>query len=268
MPSFITRPNSKVKIAYECVGHGEPLLFIHGLGAGRAQTLSALTDLAGYQVIAPDMLGHGDSISEDSNDVQNFDQFADDCISLLDHLGIQKAHVGGLSMGSGVSINLALRYPDGVKKLILLRPSWLNEKQPAHLALVANVGTWIKDHGHEKARILLAEHPDFIALQASVPKVAASIMGLFARPDHFSHTAVLYRMWQDAPFSNLEDLAKISQQALVQHTTRDDLHPIPVAETIASYLPNCRVVSLPPRYDEPENYAFQLNKVIAEFLSE
>jgi len=79
MFTTIQRPNTDVKIAYETIGNqgDEPLLFLHGLGAGRAQTTSALTDLTGHCVIAPDMLGHGDSISESADDVQCFDQFAD-----------------------------------------------------------------------------------------------------------------------------------------------------------------------------------------------
>ena len=268
MTSSITRPDSEVNISYDLVGNGSPLLFLHGLGAGRAQTTSALTDLPQHQIIAPDMLGHGDSISENSEAIQSFDQFADDSIAILDHLGIEKANIGGLSMGSGISINIALRYPERVNKLILLRPSWLCEKQPGHLALVASVGQWIHEHGAEKAQQLLQKHPDYLALHKEVPKVAASILGLFTRPQHYSHTAVLYKMWMDAPFSDLEELTKISNKTLVLHTTRDELHPIPVAETIANQLANSTVMSLPPRYDDPENYGSQLNKVIAEFLSD
>ncbi len=265
---FIQRVDSETRIAYESIGTGAPLLFLHGLGAGRAQTTSALTNLPQQQVIAPDMLGHGDSISEDPEAIQNFDQFADDSISILDHLGIEKADIGGLSMGSGISINIAFRYPERVNKLILLRPSWLNEKQPTHLVLVAYVGQWIHEHGTDKAKQLLLENPEYLRLQAKVPKVAASILGLFTRPQYYSHTAVLYKMWQDAPFSDLTELANISNKTLVLHTTRDDLHPISVAETIAGQLPHCQALSLPPRYDNPENYTIQLNQELSQFLAE
>jgi len=268
---FLTnqRKNSKVSIAYETIGDAEaaPLLFLHGLGAGRAQTTSALTELKDHLVIAPDMLGHGDSISEDPADVQSFDQFADDSIAILDAMGIEKANVGGLSMGSGISLNIALRYPERVKKLILLRPSWMDEKKPAHLALVAYVGQWIEEHGVDEAKRLLHANAEYQELLARVPKVALSIDGLFGRPAHFSHTAVLYRMWEDAPFSSLDLLSTISNEALVLHTTRDDLHPIPVAETVASKLANCKDMSLSPRYDDPVNYGIELNQAIAEFLA-
>lgn len=269
MISTIKRKNTDINIAYETVGNAEakPLLFLHGLGAGRAQTTSALTDLADHLVIAPDMLGHGDSISDYPAAVQDFDQFADDSIAILDEMGIEKANVGGLSMGSGISLNIALRYPERVNNLILLRPSWLNEKKPEHLSLVAFVGLWIEEHGVEEAQRLLHENTEYQELLERVPKVALSIDGLFTRPMHFSHTAVLYRMWEDAPFSSLEALESISNNALVLHTTRDDLHPIPVAETVASKLANCKTMSLPPRYDDPENYGLELNQAINQFLA-
>lgn len=265
----INRKDSDVKIAYEVIGNegAEPLLFLHGLGAGRAQTTAAMTDLEKHRVIAPDMLGHGDSISENADDVQSFDQFADDSIAILDEMGIEKANVGGLSMGSGIALNIALRYPERVNKLILLRPSWMDQKQPEHLSLVAYVGQWIEELGVEKAQENLHANTEYQELLERVPKVALSIDGLFGRPGHFSHTAVLHRMWKDAPFASLDLLKTISNQVLVMYTDRDDLHPIPVAQTIAAQFTNVTTKSLPPRYDDPENYGVELNEVINEFLA-
>ena len=267
---FLTnqRKNTKLSIAYETIGDegAEPLLFLHGLGSGRGQTTSALTELKDHLVIAPDMLGHGDSISQDPADVQSFDQFADDCIGILDSMGIEKVNVGGVSMGSGITLNIALRYPKRVKKLILVRPSWLYDRNPVHLSLVAYVGQWIEEYGMDEAERLLHENAKYKELLERVPKVALSLDALFKRPTHFSHTAVLHRMWKDAPFDSLESLASIPNAALVLHTTRDDLHPIPVAEALASELSNCKVMSLAPRYDDPVNYGIELNQAIIEFL--
>jgi pimeloyl-ACP methyl ester carboxylesterase len=92
--SKIKRQGSDVETIYEIIGEGAPLVFIHGLGAGRAQTTSALTSLRNRMLIAPDMLGHGDSISESSEVVMSFDQCADDVIAILDQLGIEKSDVG------------------------------------------------------------------------------------------------------------------------------------------------------------------------------
>ncbi len=266
--STIERKNTCIKIAYETLGNtsAEPFLFLHGLGAGRAQTTRAFTELSGHLVIAPDMLGHGDSVSADADCVLSFDQFADDSIAILDEMGIDKVNLGGLSMGSGISINIALRYPKRVKKLVLLRPCWMSEKQPQHLRLVAWVGQWIKQVGVEDARSRLYDHPVYRELDQRLPKVAVSLDNLFRRPQIFSHTAVLYRMWQDSPFEDIESLSRIENQSIVLCSPRDELHPIPVAKKIAGKMPNCQLHTLPPRYDKPLEYNAELNRSVVEFL--
>ena len=152
-------------ITYQTLGSadGTPLVFIHGLGAGKKQISSALTNLPGRWLITPNMPGHGDSTDIDPA-LFSFDFFADLVIEVMDHLGIDKTDLGGLSMGSGISLNIALRYPERVKKLILLRPSWLDSPRPDHLELVARVTTGMG-----------ANDPDFRALAGRNPPVAASI---------------------------------------------------------------------------------------------
>ncbi len=264
----LKRIGSDVEIAYEVVGDGYPLIFVHGLGAGRVQTTSALVSLKGTMLIAPDMLGHGDSVSDDVGvgEGMSFDSFADDVVAILDDLGIEKANVGGLSMGAGVALNVALRYPGRVNKLTLLRPSWLCERRPLHLSLVASVGMWIERYGFDVAEQKLLDDADYISLYAEVPRVAESVRGLFRRPEHFSHTAVLYRMWEDSPFIAMSDLSRISHPVQVLYTTRDNLHPIAVAKCLADCFSGLECFSeLPARYDEPEDYGVVLNGLLNDF---
>ena len=264
---YITRQGTNEKIAYQVSGSGEPLLFLHGLGADKSQTTSALTDLPNIQLIAPDMLGHGESLLTDQNSTLNFDSFADDAIAILDQLGIEKANIGGLSMGSGISLNIALRYPDRINKLILLRPSWLNEKKPAYLSLVAVAGKLIEQHGLEKGEAMLAENADYQTLLTENEKVALSINGVFKRPQALTAASVLYRMWEDSPFPNIESLTKIPHPIITLWTTRDELHPFNTAEKIANALPNNQsLTELPPRYYDPSTYTVALRESVIGFL--
>ncbi|BDS05177.1 alpha/beta hydrolase [Oceaniferula spumae] len=255
-------------LSYQTTGDptNTPLVFLHGLGAGSAQTTSAFPELKNTYVIAPDMPGHGESQSFDPSEL-SFDRFADLVVELMDHLGIESCNIGGLSMGSGITLNLALRYPERVKKIILLRPSWLEEKQPEHLKLVAYVGRWIEDHGIDEAREKLLADPDFQQLDQQNKPVANSIGGLFQRPITPASTAVLYRMWQDSPFSDPEQLSQIGNPALVLTTGRDELHPQSTADVIAAHLPDVETAELPPRYHEPEAYGLALNAIVAKFLA-
>lgn len=232
----------------------DALVFLHGLGAGKIQTTSGLDNLAGFRVIAPDLPGHGDSMDFDP-ETFSFDSFADHVVALMDHLGIGQCHLGGLSMGSGITLNIALRYPDRFKKLILLRPSWLDSPRPDHLKLVADAGEM--PQGEFEAL------PEFQALLASNLPVANSITAVYQRSDN----AVLSRMWNSQPFPSLDDLSTIDAPALVMSSPRDDLHPEEVASKIAGALSNSQLIDLPARYHEPEAYQQALNQHVSKFLT-
>ena len=242
-------------LSYDTLGPdtAPPLVFLHGLGAGRTQTTKGLPDLANTRLVAPDMPGHGDSMGFDPTTF-SFDSFADHVIALMDHLGIEKTHLGGLSMGSGISLNIALRYPERVDKLIILRPSWLDSPEPAHLAFAAWPG-W-------QTQAEFEANPEFQTLLRDNPPVAQSVLGLYDRPDN----SVLEKMWRDCPFQSLTSLEKITAPALVLSSPRDELHPQQVADKIAQHLPNVQTDILPPRYHEPAAYQTSLNTHINNFL--
>jgi len=254
--------------SYQTIGASDapPLIFLHGLGAGSEQTISAFQSLPDTYLIAPDMPGHGVTQPEDTSHF-SFDHFADITVELIKKLGYKSVNLGGLSMGSGIIINIALRYPECVNKLILLRPSWIHHKKPEHLKLVAWVGQWIEDFGPNLAREKLQERPEFIALMNQNPPVADSIMGLFQRPNTPASTSVLYKMWQDAPFDDLAQLTQITAPTLVLTTERDELHPQSTADRISEQIPNCQTVTLPPRYHEGAAYNEALQSEAVRFLA-
>ncbi|HLY49243.1 MAG TPA: alpha/beta fold hydrolase [Solirubrobacteraceae bacterium] len=111
-------------------GSGDPVILIHGLGATKASFLPTVAALApGHRTIAVDLPGFGDS---DKPLRGSYDApfFARAMIALLDELGLERAHVIGNSMGGRVAIELGLRYPHRVGRLVLLAPSlaWLRSR--------------------------------------------------------------------------------------------------------------------------------------------
>lgn len=254
-------------LSYSDVGSptDSPLLFIHGLGASRQQPVSALTMLDNRRLIAPDMPGHGDSLTFDP-ELFSFDYFADLTVALLDELEIESADLGGISMGSGIALNIALRYPERAKKLIILRPSWLDQVEPKHLSLISRVGQWLDKSGEEEATMNLALHPEYQDLMEKNVAVAESITALLERRKDVASTQVLFKMWQSRPFESLASLAKLQNESLVLDTTRDELHPQEVATTIANTLPNSSIATLPPRYYESKAYQVALNEKLNQFL--
>ena len=110
--------NIKIKditMAYEECGEGPAVLLIHGFPLNRQMWQPQLQPLseAGYRVIAPDLRGFG--ASEASVDGYSIDGFADDMIALMDALKIERAVVGGMSMGGYILMNLLERYPQRVR---------------------------------------------------------------------------------------------------------------------------------------------------------
>lgn len=109
-----------ITLAYGDRGHGLPLVLIHGFPLCRKMWRPQAEALAraGCRVITPDLRGFGETGL--TSGMVNMDVYADDIVALLDHLGIDKAVTGGMSMGGYVLLNLLERHPDRVAAPIFI----------------------------------------------------------------------------------------------------------------------------------------------------
>jgi len=121
-----------IHLHYETHGSGEPLFLHHGLTSSSQMWHQHLPWLTGkYQVIIHDARGHGLTTAPEGGEHYSWEIFADDWSQLMAHLGIERAIVGGLSMGGGVSHTFALKYPQKVKALILCDSAGTGVHNPA-----------------------------------------------------------------------------------------------------------------------------------------
>jgi pimeloyl-ACP methyl ester carboxylesterase len=116
-------PANGIKIGYKLIGSGEPLVMIMGTGGTMdhwpREVIEALSKK--YQLILPDNRGMGYSTA---NDVTfTYKLYADDVIGLLDALGLKKANVLGYSMGSKITQELLLEYPQRLNKAVIYATS-------------------------------------------------------------------------------------------------------------------------------------------------
>ena len=109
---------NEINIYYEVHGRGEPLVLIQGLGGpGAGWFFQIRAFKKHYQVITFDNRGIGKT--DKSSGPYTIKTMADDTIGLMDYLGIHKAHILGVSLGGMVAQEIAIGYPERVRKLVL-----------------------------------------------------------------------------------------------------------------------------------------------------
>jgi pimeloyl-ACP methyl ester carboxylesterase len=106
-----------INLYYETHGAGRPLILLHGgLGSGEMFGPILPTLAERHQVIAVDLQGHGRTADIDRPvDIR---LMADDIAALIDHLGLDKPDLVGYSLGGGVALQTAVKYPAKVRRLV------------------------------------------------------------------------------------------------------------------------------------------------------
>jgi len=122
-----------LKVHYQDQGQGPVVLFLHGSGPGASgfsnfrRNYPVLAE-RGYRTLLPDTLGFGHSSKPDDVDY-TLDFLTEIVERFLDGAGITECAVVGNSHGGALSISLALRRPELVKKLILMAPGGLETRE-------------------------------------------------------------------------------------------------------------------------------------------
>ncbi|ORE89532.1 alpha/beta hydrolase [Oceanococcus atlanticus] len=128
------------RLAYEEYGApaAPPVFLIHGILLDSACNRDLALTLAkrGYRVILLDLLGHGRSDKPGHAKELRVDFFAEQLRTLMDHLGVDKAIIGGVSLGAITSLTFATQYPQRVKALFLEMPVMERATPAAALMLV------------------------------------------------------------------------------------------------------------------------------------
>jgi pimeloyl-ACP methyl ester carboxylesterase len=112
-------PIHGMQMYYEIHGAGEPLVLLHGAYSSIPDSFGALipTLAEQHQVIAVELQGHGRT--SDIDRPITYEGLADDVSALLDYLKVPQTDLYGYSMGAGVALQVAIRHPGQVRKLVL-----------------------------------------------------------------------------------------------------------------------------------------------------
>jgi pimeloyl-ACP methyl ester carboxylesterase len=106
-----------IKLYYETSGTGRPLILLHG-GLGSGEMFGPVMPLLAqrHQVVAVDLQGHGRTADIDRPIDPRL--MADDIAALIEHLGLASPDVVGYSLGGGVALQTAVKYPTKVRRLV------------------------------------------------------------------------------------------------------------------------------------------------------
>jgi pimeloyl-ACP methyl ester carboxylesterase len=125
--------------------HGPAVVLLHGGGPDRWSLRPLARMLAQeFTVVLPDIRGYGQSVCLDPAR-HTWGQYTDDLLALLDHLGVQRAVIGGSGLGSTVAMRAAVAYPT----LVIPGASTTVEHPSAVLPLARESGCIRSDPGRE-----------------------------------------------------------------------------------------------------------------------
>jgi pimeloyl-ACP methyl ester carboxylesterase len=203
-----------ISLYYETYGEGSPVLVLHG-GSAFIETMhNQITALAeDHFVVAPDSRAHGRTSDADGVPL-SYSQMADDMIALMDHLGLEKADIVGWSDGGNIGIDMAIRYPTRVGKLVTYGSNF-------------HTNGLVPDEPGEGI-LSSADDPSWEVVRSFYQSVAPD-------PDHWPvFHGKLMTMWGSQPTFVVDDLAGISAPTLVMAGEFDSIKEEHTREMAAS----------------------------------
>jgi pimeloyl-ACP methyl ester carboxylesterase len=263
MPTFFERDG--VSLHYRDQGDGMPFVLQHGLGASLNQTFALFPPPPGVRLIGFDCRGHNRSALGPPESI-GFDTFADDLVALLDHLGIRDAVVGGISMGAGVSLNLALRHRDRVRGLILSRPAWSEASNPFNARMFPWIAELIRHHGAKAGREVFRQSVEYAQMETESPDVAVSLANQFANPRADELAEVLTRIPADVPNRDPRVWSTIAVPTLVLANRRDPVHPFEFGERLAAAIPGAEFRELTAKSVDAARHEQEFREFVGAFL--
>ena len=212
-----------MEMYYEIRGAGEPLVLLHGgAGAGVNWDLLFKNAPAGYQLVVPDLRGHGRSTNPSA--AFTFRQSAFDVFAMLDHLGIERFKAIGVSLGAKTLLHMATQQPARIEAMVLVSATpYFPEQARAVMRQVspdnrteaewAQMRQWHK-HGDEQIRAL------------------------------WKMTNAFKDSYDDMNFTP-SLLSTIKARTLIVHGDRDPLYPIAMAVELYSSIPHSYLWVIP-----------------------
>ncbi|HEX6587841.1 MAG TPA: alpha/beta hydrolase [Longimicrobiales bacterium] len=234
-------PVNGMQVYYEVSGAGEPLVVLHGAYMNIPSMGEIIPRLARtHRVYALEFQGHGRTTDIDRP--MTYQAFADDVAAFMDAVGLESADVFGYSVGAIVGLQLAIRHPERIRKLVALSGAYdVRGWQPAFTAIIPQmtpemlVGSPLETEYRalnpggdfrELARKLIALEHEPMAWEAEVDALTLPVLIITGDADvsTLEHSVAFFRllgggvmgdMGQPLPASRLAVLPASSHTSLI-----------------------------------------------------
>ncbi len=228
-----------VDLYYEVHGQGpRVLVFTHGILMDSSMNRRLATDLAlaGNRVVLLDLPGHGQSAKPQRASYHRMDTYSEHVVALMDHLGVDEAAIGGVSLGGNVSLLVAALAPGRVRALIIEMPV-LEWALPA--AAITFVPMLLAVHF---ARPLVHRAASFFRRLPRTGNGPVDSMMNSLSNEPAETAAVLHGVLAGPIAPTVDQRAAMDVPALVIGHRADRIHPFHDAEQLARRLPRGRLV--------------------------
>lgn len=260
----------EITVGYEDEGSGDPLVLVHGHPFNRSMWRPQTEHFsrAGRRVIAPDLRGYGDStMAPDAAVVPGttpLATFARDLVDLLDHLGIERCVLGGLSMGGQIVMECYRLFPERIRGLVFADTFASAETAQGKAARYAMAERLLREgmagYAHEVLAKMVSPHTI-----ATRPDVAAHVLEMMATTPPEGAAAALRGRAERPDYTEL--LSRIAVPSLVVVGAEDAYTPVGDALEIHERIPDSRLRIIDeaahmPNLEQPDVF----NAALDEFL--
>jgi 2-hydroxymuconate-semialdehyde hydrolase len=255
---------------YHDQGAGHPVVLLHGSGAGVTawanwrNTIPSLKDK--HRVIAPDLVGFGYTDAPADLAYRFMDTWIEQVIGLLDALGIERTDLVGNSFGGSLSLALAVRYPQRVRRMVLMGSGGQHFKVTPELEALWGYTPSVENM--KKIMDIMAYDRTLVTDELAELRYRATIRPGFQ--ERFESVFPPPRQrWSDAQLVSDADLKALTNEVLIIHGRDDRVVPLEVSLQLAQKIDRSQlhVFGRCGHWTQIEHGA-RFNRLVSDFLAE
>src|SRR5574337_10573 len=268
-PTIAAMPKVRVgqiELFYQDDGHGEPIVWIHGLGIDhRVWGLQMPLFTQHFRCVTFDNRDAGQS--DCSPDSYTIKMLADDVIRLMDALAIDNAHIVGLSMGGAIAQELAIAHPSRVRRLVLVSTYTSADRRGADLlnSFALMRARFSREEYARATSPWVFTYQDYL-----VPGLVESATTRFLEDPYFLPADIYARQVQAALSHFTEDrLSRITAPTLIVVGDDDLLTPMRFARILHEQIPGAKLAVISGGgHALVLTRAGEFNRLVLSFLKE